>query len=129
MKCTTSTLPQGSGHWWRWDTGVLAALTQCQAGWLCETVGHRSGVRGVQSRGPLELAQASLGLQGGWDHLVLRLLRTQVSLGALKELRLECPPAPTPGGLDLAWCQREKEGRALAGSLGEGPWLIQRVLA
>ena len=82
-------------------------------GKLWDTVSE-VGKGSLWSSGTAELAWGSLSLQGGQGHLVLRLLGTQVSLGALKELRLECPPAPTPGGLDLAWCPVEKGARSLA---------------
>lgn len=36
-----------------------------------------------------ELASGVLGLEGGWGHLVLRLLDTQVLLGAMEDMRTE----------------------------------------
>ena len=65
----------------------------------------------MQSEVPTELAQGPQGLQRGQDRLVLRLLDTQVLLGAVEELRTEWAK-------NVAWGQEGKEGRALAGSTG-----------
>ena len=47
---------------------------------------------GVRSQEQLKLARGSLSLQGGQGHLFLRLLGTQVPLGAVEELRMEWGP-------------------------------------
>ena len=54
----------------------------------------------------MKLALGQQGLQGGWGHLILRLLDTQVPLEATKELGLELGPS----GLDLAREPKGKEG-------------------
>ena len=58
---------------------------------LWEAMGHHSGdgEHSLRSRGQLKPARGSPGLQGGWGHLVLRLLGTQAPLDALEELRIE----------------------------------------
>jgi hypothetical protein len=112
------------------DTGVLTALTPSWH-WvgvsLWEAMGHRFGGGGAHSEVPetLEMALGSPGLQGGWCLLALRLLVTQGTAGS----HGRAENSVGPHRLDLAWGQRGKKGRALAGSLQEEslawwrPWL------
>ena len=108
MGCPESTLPQGLGRWWRWDVGVLTELTPGVR--LCEATGHSSGGwrTHLWSRRQQEMAWGFPYLKGGWGHLVLWRLSTQVpsrgraenGVGALR--------------LDLVQGQRGKEGKAPA---------------
>ena len=83
------------------------------------------GEHSLRSRGLPELDWGSPGLQGGWGHLVLRLLGTQTplgaTLGAMEELKMECGPT---GGSSPRQRRKGQEERALDGYHGDqSPWL------
>lgn len=122
-----STLPQGSGYYWKWEARVLATLTPC---WCWAGVGYvktldtapKVGECSLKPWGLLEVVRGSQGLHRGWRQQVLGLLGTQTPLGAAEELKMELGTH----GLDLAQGQRGNERRALAESCGEEcPWLAQ----